>query len=163
MNRQGVNARINYEEKYSAQAKGKIGNKEIDGNGYVSKSTYGGIGVKGDKKGGSVEAVVGREYRFDGQYNENGKQVGKAIGIAKVEGFAQIGANKKDGVTAQVGVRGEGKLTGKINNIGIDYKITPEIGLEADKKGVHLKGGINPGIDIKKVIKLLCISMVMIL
>ena len=149
LNRRGINARINYEERYSAQGKAKIGNKEIDGNGYVSKNTYGGIGVKGDKKGGSFEAVVGREYRVDGRYNENGKQVGKAIGNAKAEGFAKIGANKKDGVTAQVGVRGEGKLTGKFNNIGIDYKIIPEIGLEANKKGLHLKGGINPGIDIK--------------
>ena len=145
LNRQGINARVNYEENYSAQGKSKIGNKEIDGNGYASKSTYGGIGVKGDKKGGSVEAVVGREYRLDGQYNENGKQVGKVFGNAKAEGFAKIGANKKDGVTAEVGVRGEGKLTSKI----IDYKITPEIGLEADKNGLHLKGVLNPGIDIK--------------
>ena len=38
----------------------------------------------------------------------------------------------------------------KFNNLDIEYKVLPEIEIDANKEGFHLIGGINPGIDMKK-------------
>ena len=149
MSKRGFGARINYEEKYSAQGKGKAGKKSIDGNGYYSKNTYGGLGVTGGRNT-SANIVVGREYTIGGQFNKNGKQVGSGIGNAKGEGYAEFGVNKNGGPNVQIGLRGEGQFNGKFNNLDIEYRVLPEIGIDANKEGLRFIGGINPGFDIKK-------------
>ena len=41
-------------------------------------------------------------------------------------------------------------MNGKYNNLDIEYKVLPKIGIDVNKEGLRLIGGINPGIDIKK-------------
>ena len=41
-------------------------------------------------------------------------------------------------------------MNGKFNNLDIEYRVLPKIGIDVNKEGLHLIGGINPCIDIKK-------------
>ena len=149
--RNGIDATGSYEQQYHAGGNVKVGKNEIGVKGGVSDKTFGEASVNVNNRGGSIKANVGKEYKGEADMKVNGREV-KFDGDAKGQVNANIGFDKSKelkGLKVDAGVNGE--LKGEVNFLNL---IDVKSGVKVDdglNKGIHIKGGLNGGVDTNKI------------
>ncbi len=150
--RNGFNIKGNYGQKYSGQGNLNIGRNKVGVKGHFSEKTYGGVGGRINRNGGSVHGNIGRQYTAGGQVNVNGRKVG-ANGKLNGQVNGKLGFNKRTGLSAQVGGRGQAHLGAQVGRtkaqINVSSDLRVKVGMNKGIPRVNIKGGIHGGINIK--------------
>ena len=116
--------------------------------GHYSENTYGGIGGKFNRQGGSIHGNIGRTYTAGGQVDVNGRKVG-ANGSLNGELNGNIGYNKRTGITGQIGGKGQAHVGAQVGNVGAQANLRVNIGIGNKNGHLGVNAGIHGGLDIK--------------
>ena len=112
--------------------------------GHFSENTYGGIGGRFNRQGGSIHGNIGRSYSAGAQVDVNGKKVG-VDGRVNGQLNGNLGYNKRTGLTGQIGGKGQAHLGAQVGNVGAQANLKVDVGI--GNKNSHFD--IHGGLDIK--------------
>ena len=116
--------------------------------GHFSENTYGGIGGKFNRQGGSIHGNIGRSYSAGALVDVNGRKVG-ANGRVNGQLNGNLGYNKRTGFTGQVGAKGQAHVGAQIGKVGAQANLRVNVGIGNKNGHLGLNGGIHGGIDIR--------------